>query len=105
MRRVGFVVMTALVWAAWVSPAHAYSCPILIKEADDAIARAEAVIAKASSGEGRAAAERALAEAKRMVAEARRDHEGAKAKAGHAVAVRKAKIARAFAEEAQVLAE
>jgi hypothetical protein len=84
--------------------AHAYSCPILIKEAEDQIARAEAALAKATGGD-RAAADAALAEAKRMVAEARKEHEGAKAKAGHAAAVRKAKIARAYAEEAQVLAE
>jgi hypothetical protein len=83
---------------------HAYSCPILIKEAEDQIVRAEAALAKATGGD-RAAADAALAEAKRMVAEARKEHEGAKAKPGHAAAVRKAKIARAYAEEAQALAE
>lgn len=84
--------------------AHAYSCPVLIKEADELIARAEAAVLKTASGD-KAAAARALAEARKMVAEARHDHETATAKAGHAAAVRKAKIARAYAEEAQVLAE
>jgi hypothetical protein len=58
-----------------------------------------------SSGIDKPGAERALAEAKKMVGEAKKEHEGAKAKAGHAAAVRKAKIAKAYAEEAQVLAE
>jgi hypothetical protein len=84
--------------------AHAYSCPVVIKEAEDQTVRAEGAIAKATGGD-RAAAEAALAEARRMVGEARKEHEGARAKAGHAAAVRKAKVARAYAEEAQVLAE
>jgi hypothetical protein len=84
--------------------AHAFSCPIMIKEAEDAIAKAEPTVAKSGSPD-KPAAERALAEAKKMVAEARKDHEGAKARADHAAAIRKAKIARAYAEEAQVLTE
>ncbi len=103
MRRVALVVLVALAWAAAPLPAGAYSCPILINEADELIAKADAAVQKSTAAD-RAAAERALAEAKRMVAEARKEHEGAKAKAGHAAAVRKAKIAKAYAEEAQVLA-
>jgi hypothetical protein len=83
--------------------AHAFSCPILIKEAEEQIGRAEAALARSASPD-RPAAEQALAEAKRMVGEARKAHEGAKAKANHAAAMRKAKIARAYAEEAQILA-
>jgi hypothetical protein len=93
--------------AAWLVAAplaaHAFSCPILIKEAEEQITRAEAALAKSASPD-RPAAEQALAEAKRMVGEARKAHEGAKARASHAAAMRKAKIARAYAEEAQVLA-
>ncbi len=101
----GVLVLGVATWLAAVPlGAHAYSCPILIKEAEEVIARAEAAVAKTSAGD-RAAAERALAEAKKLVGEARRDHEGAKAKADHAASVRKAKIAKAYAEEAQVLAE
>jgi hypothetical protein len=98
------VARAAAVWLL-LAPflAHAYSCPVLIKEADDLIAKAEAAVAK--GGGDRAAAGRALAEAKKMVGEARHDHETATSKAGHAAAVRKAKIAKAYAEEAQVLAE
>jgi len=104
VRRVVLAVLVALAWAPAPHPAAAYSCPLLIKEADDLIARAEAAVHK-STAPDRAAAERALAEARRWVAEARKDHEGARAKADHAAAVRKAKIAKAYADEAQVLAE
>ena len=97
MRRVALVLLVALAWAAAPHPAAAYSCPLLIKEADDLIARAETAVHKSTAAD-RASAERALAEA-------RKDHEGARAKADHAAAVRKAKIAKAYAEEAQILAE
>ena len=101
----GVLVLGVATWlAAAPLAAHAYSCPVLIKEADEQITRAEAAVAKMGAGD-KAAAERALAEARRMVSEARKDHEGAKSKAGHAAAVRKAKIAKAYAEEAQVLTE
>jgi hypothetical protein len=88
---------------AWTGLAHAYSCPLVIKDAEETIAKAEASLAKSHSPD-KPGAERALAEARRMVGEARRDHETAKAKADHAASVRKGKTAKAFAEEALVLA-
>ena len=89
---------------AWAGLVHAYSCPLVIKDADEMIGKAEAAVTKSQSPD-KAAAEKALAEAKRTVGEARRVHEAAKAKADHAAAVRKGKIARIYAEEALVLAD
>ncbi len=104
MRTLGVAAAALFALGAWTPAASAYTCPLLIKEAESLIAKAEAAVAKASGGD-KAAAERALGEAKKLVAEARRDHEGATAKLGHAEAVRKAKTAKAFAEEALVLTE
>lgn len=105
MRKTGLAGLGAVALVvALVSAATAYSCPILIKEADELIAKAQAAVAKTSSAD-KPHAEQALTEAKKLVGEARKDHEGAKGKVGHADAVRKAKTAKAFAEEALVLAQ
>ncbi len=105
MRKIGLAALGAVaLLVAIVSAALAYSCPILIKEADELIAKAQSAVAKSVSPD-KPHAEQALAEAKKLVGEARRDHEGAKGKVGHADAVRKAKMAKAFAEEALVLSQ
>lgn len=105
MRRGARVRFAAVGFAAAVaSGALAYSCPILIKEADELIAKAQVAVTKSASPD-KPQAEQALAEARRLVAEARKDHEGAKAKAHHATAVRKLRTAKAFAEEALVLSQ
>jgi hypothetical protein len=80
-----------------VAPAFAFNCPVVIKQAEDLIKKAEA---GKPSGETRPL----IDEAKKFVAEARAHHEGAKTKKDHADAVRTAKIAAAYAEEALVLA-
>jgi len=71
----------------------AYTCPVLIKQAEDAIAKAERT---QLLPEGRALIE----DAKKLVAEARRHHGTATAKKDHDDAVRKARTAQGLAEEA-----
>lgn len=77
------------------SSASAFTCPVVIAQADELIKKAEAKV----TGETRGLVD----EARKMLAEAKAHHETAKTKRDHADAVRKAKIAAAFAEEAIVL--
>jgi hypothetical protein len=84
--------LTASTGTAW-----AFNCPVVIKQADDLIKKAEA---SKPSAETRPL----IDEAKKLVSEARAHHEGAKTKKDHGDAVRKAKTAAAYAEEAIVLA-
>jgi hypothetical protein len=76
-----------------VGSADAYTCPVLIKQAQDAIARAER---SRLAPEGRSL----LEDAKSLVAEAQRHHQTAKTKRDHDDAVRKARTALGLAEEA-----
>jgi hypothetical protein len=87
------VVIVLLVTAP---PAWAFTCPVVIKQAEDFIKKAEA---GKVTGETRPL----LDEAKKQLAEARGHHENAKTRRDHAEAVRKAKVAAAFAEEAILL--
>ena len=82
-----------------VSPgsAWAFNCPVVIKQAEDLIKKAEA-------GKPNADTRPLIEEAKKLLNEARAHHEGAKTKKDHGDAVRKAKTAAAYAEEAIVLA-
>jgi ribosome-binding protein aMBF1 (putative translation factor) len=92
-RSLVFALAGVLAGLSVVSPAGAYTCPVLIKQAQDAIARAErATLAP----EGRAL----LEDAKSLVAEAQRHHQTAKTKRDHDDAVRKARTAQGLAEEA-----
>ena len=77
--------------------AWAFTCPVVIKQAEDLIKKAEA-------GKPNADTRPLIEEAKKLLSEARAHHEGAKTKKDHGDAVRKAKTAAAFAEEAIVLA-
>ena len=77
--------------AAW-----AYNCPVVIKQAEDLIKKAEA-------GKVTPETRQLIDEAKKLLGEARAHHEAAKSKRDHGDAVRKAKTAFAFAEEAIVL--
>ena len=88
------LMLALLVGAA--SPAWAFNCPVVIKQAED-------LIRKAESGKVTADTKPLIEEAKKQVAEARTHHETAKTKRDHGDAVRKAKVAAAFAEEAIVL--
>ena len=83
--------------AVATSPAWAFTCPVVIKQAEDLIKKAEA-------GKPNAETRPFIDEAKKFLSEARAHHEGAKTKKDHGDAVRKAKIAAAYAEEAIVLA-
>ena len=95
MKRVGIALtLTLMVIAA--SEAWAFTCPVVIKQAEDLIKKAEA-------GKVTAETKPLIDEAKKQVAEAKAHHDNAKTKRDHGEAVRKAKVAAAFAEEAIVL--
>jgi hypothetical protein len=85
----GLVVATAP--AAW-----AFTCPVVIKQAED-------LIKKAEGGKVTADTKPLIEEARKQVAEAKAHHESARTKRDHGDAVRKARVAAAFAEEAIVL--
>jgi len=90
-------VMLALALLLAVVPAAvAFNCPVVIKQAEDMIRKAEA-------GKVNADTKPLIEEAKKQVAEAKAHHETAKTKRDHGDAVRKAKVAAAYAEEAIVL--
>ena len=76
--------------------ALAFNCPVVIKQAEDMIKKAEA-------GKVTADTKPLIEEAKKQVTEAKAHHETAKTKRDHGDAVRKAKVAAAYAEEAIVL--
>lgn len=96
MRRLGVALGVALL-AVSTGSAWAFNCPVVIKQAEDLIKKAEA-------GKPNADTRPLIDEAKKLLSEARTHHEGAKTKKDHGEAVRKAKTAAAYAEEAIVLA-
>src|SRR2546425_2279946 len=96
MSKLAIVVMSLLLILAVVVPSWAFSCPVVIKQAEDLVRKAEA-------GKLSPDTRPLLDEAKKQLAEAKAHHENAKTKRDHGDAVRKAKIAAAFAEEAIVL--
>ena len=91
----GLVVCAVVVLAGAPAPAWAFNCPVVIKQAEDLIRKAEP---KATPD-----TKPLIDEAKKQVAEAKSHHESAKTKRDHGDAVRKAKVAAAFAEEAITL--
>ena len=95
MARIGVLLGSVLLLAA-ATTAWAFTCPVVIKQAEDLIKKAEA-------GKVNADTRPLIEEAKKMVAEARAHHETAKTKRDHGDAVRKAKVAAAYAEEAITL--
>jgi hypothetical protein len=95
MTRIALILVLSLVVV--VAPAAwAFNCPVVIKQADD-------LIKKAEGGKVTADTKPLIEEARKQVGEARAHHENAKTKRDHGDAVRKAKVAAAFAEEAIVL--
>ena len=94
MARIGVLLASLLLLAA--TTAWAFTCPVVIKQAED-------MIKKAESGKVSADTKPLIEEAKKLVAEAKAHHETAKTKRDHGDAVRKAKVAAAYAEEAIVL--
>lgn len=95
MTRFWFVLTLALL-VATASTAWAFTCPVVIKQAED-------LVKKAESGKVTPDTRPLIDEAKKLIAEARAHHDNAKTKRDHGDAVRKAKTATAFAEEAIVL--
>ncbi len=68
-------------------------CPVVIKQAEELIARAE-------RGKTTPESEALLEDARKLVREARVNHENAKSKKDHDDAIRKARTAFGLAEEA-----
>ena len=91
VRSVLTAVLVMLAANAW-----AFNCPVVIKQAED-------LIKKAETGKSNADTKPLIDEAKKQLAEAKTHHETAKTKKDHGDAVRKAKVAAAYAEEAIVL--
>lgn len=92
MNRIALVIVLGLILT--VAPlAWAFTCPVVIKQAEE-------LIKKAEGGKVTADTRPLIEEAKKQVTEARAHHDNAKSKRDHGDAVRKAKVAAAFAEEA-----
>jgi len=91
----GLVACAVVAIAGAIAPAWAFNCPVVIKQAEDLIKKAEP---KATPD-----TKPLIDEAKKQLAEARSHHDTAKTKRDHGDAVRKAKVAAAFAEEAITL--
>ena len=94
MKHLRIVALAALLSVPVV--AWAFTCPVVIKQAEDMIKRAE-------SGKVTPETKALIDEAKKQLAEATGHHETAKLKKDHGDAVRKAKVAYAYAEEAATL--
>jgi type VI protein secretion system component VasK len=95
MTRLG-IAIALLVLLAGVTSAWAFNCPVVIKQAED-------MIKKAESGKVTPDTRPLIEEAKKQVAEAKAHHENAKTKRDHGDAIRQAKVAAAYAEEALTL--
>ncbi len=90
------------VGAGWT---WAFECPARIDEARAAVKKAEAALDKAKAA-AKAAARGPLGKAKEMLAHAEVEHKGAGQDAKkHAEAVREARTAQGYAEEARLIAE
>lgn len=86
-------------------PAWAFECPARIEEARAAVQKAEAALDKAKAA-AKAAARGPLGKAKEMLSHAEAEHKGAGTDAKkHAEAVREARTAQGYAEEARLIAE
>ena len=90
LRIVALVVVLLVPAVAW-----AFNCPVVIKQAEDMIKRAESKVTPETKP--------LIDEAKKQLAEAKAHHETAKVKKDHGDAIRKARVAYAFAEEAASL--
>src|SRR5512132_3993019 len=96
--------VVAVTWLG-TAPAGAFECPSRIDEARAAVQKAEAALDKAKAA-AKAAARGALGKAKEMLAHAEAEHKGAGSDARkHAEAVREARTAQGYAEEARLIAE
>jgi hypothetical protein len=83
----------------------AFECPTRIAEARGAVEKAEAALDKAKAA-AKAAARGPLTKAKEMLSHAEAEHSGAGTDVKkHAEAVREARTAQGYAEEARLIAE
>jgi len=83
----------------------AFECPARIEEARAAVQKAEAALDKAKAA-AKAVARGPLGKAKEMLSHAEAEHKGAGTDAKkHAEAVREARTAQGYAEEARLIAE
>ena len=100
---VAFVVTaTALSFA---SVAWSFECPARVEDAKNAIQKAQAALEKAKAA-ARAGARGPLNKAKEVLAHADAEHKGAGSDVKkHAEAVREARTAQGYAEEARIIAE
>jgi len=97
MKRLAALILIAFLALATAPAVWAFNCPVVIKQAEDLIKKAEGTKVNADSTP-------LIGEAKKLVAEAKTHHENAKTKKDHGDAIRKAKTASAYAEEAITLA-
>ena len=88
------VLVALLSLALAAGDALAFSCPTLIKAANESIAKAEPLAAKATGDREKARAAAMVEEAKELVKQAEADH----ASGNHARSEAKAKAAKALAE-------
>ena len=95
MKRLASLTAVVAITLVPASLASAFTCPVVIQQAEDLIKKAEAKTTADTRG--------LVEDAKKMLAEAKTHHETAKSKRDHADAVRKAKVASALAEEAITL--
>jgi hypothetical protein len=105
MRQV--LIVCGIVTVVWLGSgtAWAFECPARIDEARNAVQKAEAALDKAKAA-AKAAARGPLGKAKDMLAHAEAEHKGAGQDAKkHAEAVREARTAQGYAEEARLIAE
>ncbi len=105
MRRLvsGMMVAVAVLWAG--GAAWALECPERIGDAQAAVQKAEAALDKAKAA-AKAAARGPLNKAKEMLSHAEAEHKGAGQNVKkHAEAVREARTAQGYAEEARLIAE
>jgi F0F1-type ATP synthase membrane subunit b/b' len=103
-RMVSALVLGALVMVG-AAVGWAFECPSRIDEARAAVQKAEAALDKAKAAV-KAAARGPLGKAKEMLAHAEAEHKAAGQDVKkHAEAVREARIAQGYAEEARLIAE
>lgn len=105
MREAVGAVVIAAVMGVGAGAGWAFECPGRIEEARGAIQKAEAALDKAKAA-AKAAARGPLGKAREMLAHAEAEHKGAGTDPKkHAEAVREARTAQGYADEARLVAE
>ena len=105
MRAAVAVLTVVSAMCAGAGSVWAFECPARIDEARAAVQKAETALDKAKAA-AKAAARGPLGKAKEMLAHAEAEHKGAGTDAKkHAEAVREARTAQGYAEEARLIAE